>query len=243
MRTLVKVGAVVAVGLLLVVGAVAYTFFKPAPEASAPIQAAPLDVNQRAAESLRRYEIQPGESEARFVIDEILRGEPKTVVGTTNQVAGQLAVNPNDLDTAQVGTITINARTFATDSSNRDRMTQNRILETANHEYITFQPKSLVGLPASARVGQVMSVQVVGDLSIRGVTREVTFDATVTPESADRIEGDASTTIRYADWGIAIPQVPSVTGVSDQVQLQISFVATSGEEATGENRASQRSDG
>jgi polyisoprenoid-binding protein YceI len=82
-----------------------------------------------------------------------------------------------------------------------------------------------VGLPDRAAVGQPFSFQIVGDLTIRGVARPATFEATVTPESAERLRGSAVTTIRYADWGISIPQVPAVTGVSEQVQLQLDFVA------------------
>ena len=36
----------------------------------------------------------------------------------------------------------------------------------------------------------------------------------------------ATTTIKYADWGISIPQVPFVSGVQDSVTLALDFVAT-----------------
>lgn len=220
--------AVVLVALVGLAGAGAYAIFRPPPEASAPIQAVSRDQSKPAASAATatRFEIQPGESEARFVIDEVLRGSPKTVVGTTNQVAGQIAVDPTDPDGAEVGTILINARTFATDSTSRDRMIQNQILETEAHEYISFQPTALTGLPPRASIGDMLTLKVVGDLTIRGVTRPVTFDATVMPETASRLEGSATTTIRFADWGISIPQVPSVTGVSDDVRLELTFVAT-----------------
>jgi polyisoprenoid-binding protein YceI len=175
---------------------------------------------------VRRYEIVPDGSEVRFVIDEELRGAPKTVIGTTDQVAGQIALDPQDLDAAQVGTIVINARTFATDSGQRDRAIQNFVLKTAEHEYITFAPTQLVGLPDRGTVGQALPLQVVGNLTISGVTREVTFDATVRPESPERLEGSATTTISRADWGITIPQVPGVANVSDSVRLEMDFVAT-----------------
>lgn len=66
-----------------------------------------------------------------------------------------------------------------------------------------------------------------GDLTIRDVTRPVTFDATVTRGSSDRLEGTATTTVRYADWGISIPQVPMVASVSDALRLELDFVAAS----------------
>jgi len=155
----------------------------------------------------------------------VLQGAPTTVVGTTDQVAGQIALDPSDLDSAQVGTILIDARTFATDSSQRDRAIQNMVLKTAQNEYISFTPTELVGLPDGASIGEAVPVQVIGDLTIDGVSRPVTFDASLTPESADRLEGSASTTIRYADWGITIPQVPVVTGVADTVRLELDFAA------------------
>ena len=65
----------------------------------------------------------------------------------------------------------------------------------------------------------------VGDLTIRGTARETTFDVVVTPTAENRLEGTASSTIRYADWGVSLPQVPSVAGVAEQVALHLDFVA------------------
>ena len=220
--------AIVLLALFGLAGAGAYAVLKPPSEASAPIQSIALEQAAAPARAgaVSRFEIQPGESEARFIIDEILRGEPKTVVGTTNQVAGQIAVDPTNPNGAQVGTILINARTLTTDSEARNRSLKNLILQTEAHEFISFQPTELVGLPPAARVGDMLSLKVVGDLTVRGVTRPVTFDATVMPETPSRLEGNATTTIRYADWGITIPQVSAVAGVSEEVRLELTFVAT-----------------
>lgn len=222
-------GILVLVGMVAGAGIVGYSYFKTPEAATGPIQAA-VAVAQQAAgtddENARVFEIQPGESQARFVIDEILQGSPKTVVGTTDQVAGQIRVDPTDADTAQIGTVLINARTFATDNNSRNRMIQNRILETDQHEYITFQPTGVSGLSDRLAIGQAIPVQIAGNLTIRGVTRPVTFDAVVTPASEDRLHGTATTTIRYADWGISIPQVPAVAGVAETVRLELDLAAT-----------------
>jgi polyisoprenoid-binding protein YceI len=140
--------------VVAVVGYAGYSTFKPAPEASAPITAAPVTAasaatNPAAAGTV--YRIDQEASTARFVVDEVLRGSPKTVVGTTNQVAGEIAANLNDIDAASVGEIRINARTLSTDAEGRNRMLQNRILETEEHEFITFAPTSLVGCPTRRR--------------------------------------------------------------------------------------------
>lgn len=171
------------------------------------------------------FEIVPAESEARFIIDEVLNGTPTTVVGTTDQVAGQLAVDASEVKNTQIGIIQINARTLATDSDMRNRAISNRILYTDDYEYITFTPTAVTGLPESVNVGDVLTFQVTGNLTIRDITQQVTFDMQVTAVAADRLEGTASTTIQYADFGISIPNVPSVTDVSETVGLELDFAA------------------
>lgn len=165
------------------------------------------------------------ESEARFKIDEVLNGEPKTVVGTTNQVAGEIAVDPNDPTKSRVGIIQVNARTLSTDSSMRNRTIANRILNTNEYEFITFTPSGISGLPSSGAVGQSYTFQVTGSLTIRDASKDVTFDVTLTPTSETRLEGTATTTINHADFGIVIPSVPQVASVGDQVILELEFVA------------------
>lgn len=170
-------------------------------------------------------QIVPDESEVRFVIDEVLNNAPKTVIGTTNQVAGELSVDPQNLSATQIGTIQINARTLTTDSEFRNRAIKNQILATDQYEFITFTPTAIEGLPASGAAGQSYTFKVTGDLTIRDVTRPVTFDVTATPESDARLTGTATATIRYADYGITIPQVRQVASVAEDVRLEIDFVA------------------
>ncbi len=170
-------------------------------------------------------QIVPEESEVRFIIDEVLNNAPKTVVGTTNQVAGELSVDPNNPAASQVGVIQVNARTLATDNDFRNRAIKNRILMTDQYEFISFKPIQLTGLPDSVTMGQSYTFKMTGDLTIRDTTKPVTFDVTVTPESTERLKGTAIATVAYADFGLTIPQVQQVASVADNVRLEIDFVA------------------
>jgi len=219
--------------IMAIVGLAGYNALRSPATASGPIQAVPLQATTATANSAtasaddtQLFQIQPGQSSARFTLTEVLRGEPKTVVGETDQVAGQIAVDPSSPDDAQVGTILINARTLATDDSQRNRMIQNFILSTSDYEYVSFTPTSLIGLPSTTTIGTPYTFQINGQLSLKGVTRDVTFNATVTPVTDDQLHGTASTTIQRNDWGLTIPDVPFVANVSDQVQLDLNFVAT-----------------
>lgn len=188
---------------------------------AAPVQEPPA----AAASAPTLFEIVQAESQARFFIDEVLRGNPVRVLGVTDQVAGQVAVDPANPTAAQVGTILVNARTLTTDNESRNRAIKNAILRTDAFEFITFEPVELVGLPESAAVGQSFEFQIAGNLTIRDRTLPVTFDVTLTPDSETRLRGLARTVVRYSDFGIAIPSVPSVTGVADDVTLELEFVA------------------
>jgi polyisoprenoid-binding protein YceI len=175
--------------------------------------------------SVITFEIVPAESQARFVIDEVLRGAPKTVVGATEQVAGQLALDPVDLSSAQVGTIQVNARTLVTDNDFRNRAVKNRILLTDSHEFVTFTPTEVVGLPETGAVGETYTFQIAGDLTITDVTRPVTFDVVASATSEAQIEGTATTAFLYTDFELFIPDAPAVDTVDDEVRLELDFVA------------------
>lgn len=176
------------------------------------------------------YEISQEGSEVRFIINEDLRGQPTTVIGVSDQVAGQIAADNSDLSSAQVGVITINARTFATDNDFRNNAIQNRILNTGEFEFITFTPTAVNGLPENVEVGETITFEIVGDLTIRDITNEVTFSVTATATAAGQLTGSASTEILRADYNLIIPSVPNVANVTEEVQLEIDFVANAVEQ-------------
>lgn len=171
------------------------------------------------------FEIVPEESEARFKIDEVLRGNPVTVVGVTSQVSGQILIDPANPGSTQVGTIEIDAGDIRTDSDRRNSAIRRFILNPNAYPFITFEPKPIEGLPESIAVGDSVDFQISGDLTIKDQTRPETFDVTVSVESKSRINGLAISTIRYADYGLFIPDVPFVSNVADELILELDFVA------------------
>lgn len=274
-----RIIAIVAIVVLLAAGYLAYSFLRTPEEASAPIEAIPVQVEaepspsevsseapveepvveeavtEPVAESAELatespavepaaaeaeaassqptiFEIVPAQSQARFMIDEVLRGEPFTVVGVTDQVAGQFAVDPTDLSTAQMGPILVNARTLATDNDFRNRAIKNRILVTDQYEFITFTPTAITGLSGAGTPGQSYEFQISGDLTILDTTQPVTFQATATPVSETELQGSASVTILYNDFNLTIPASQAVSAVADEVTLEIDFVANAVEQSS-----------
>ena len=178
------------------------------------------------------YTIDPERSEVRFYIDELLFGEPKTVIGRTNELTGEVEVDINVPSAASIGLIEINALALTTDDSFRNRALRSQILQSNRPEYqnITFSASTIRELPAQAQIGEAYAIQVVGDLTIREISQEVTFDLIVTPESDSSLVGEGTALVSRADFDLTIPQVTGVAEVSDQVRLEIDFVAVSGVE-------------
>ncbi len=205
-----------------------------APATAAPATAAPQPETTQAPAAAQPtgdatlYRIVSEESEARYEIDEILRGEPFRVVGRTDQVAGDIILDFANAAASQIGVIRINVRTLMTDEERRDRATRSRILQSAEdaYEFVDFTPTALEGLPDAVSVGDTATFTIVGDLKIREITAEARFAATVNVVAEDRLEGTAEATVLRSTYDLIIPNVPFVADVSDEVLLGIEFVAT-----------------
>ena len=174
------------------------------------------------------FVIDPEQSTARFEIDEVLNGSPKHVVGTTDQVVGQVQVDISDLSGAAFSDIVINARTLTTDSERRDRAMRGPvILDSASdeHELITFSVTSVGGLGGEIASGDTVEFTITGDLTVKGATQPVTFDAAVTMVDNTTIQGSAVAEITRDMFEIGIPNVPSVADVTNEVSISLDFIA------------------
>jgi polyisoprenoid-binding protein YceI len=194
-----------------------------AAEAAAAIQAAGA-AQVAAAGTL--YRIDSADSQVSFTLTEELRGTPTTVVGTTDQVAGDIFVDFTTPANSKVGVIRINARTLVTDQENRNRALRSNILQSSREEYqfIEFTPTSITELPDNAEMGSTIKFKVTGDLKIRNIVQPVTFDVSVTA-GADSLTGSATAQVTRDQFNLQIPNAPGVANVSNDVTLDIQFTA------------------
>lgn len=238
------VGWVVATVVVLGVGALAWLWFaggsgEPSAELTTPTLASPASTTLPAepgssttepTDLQKTFVIDSAQSSASFEIDEELRGEPTHVVGVTDQVAGQVQVDLADLASAQFSEIVVNARTFRTDAERRDRAIRGPIILNSaadEHEFISFSVISVDGLGGAVEAGETVQFSISGDLTIRGNTNPVAFQAEVTLVDENTIEGKATADVFRSDFDIGIPSIPSVANVTDEVVLNVEFVAIS----------------
>lgn len=178
-------------------------------------------------EGARSFQIVPDESEARFLIDEVLLGQDKTVIAINHGISGTFAVNFEEPGGLVVGTIEVDAAGFVTDDDRRDGAIRRFILEAGQegNQTITFVVDAVNGTPETAEISVTYPVTVTGQLTVHGVTQPAEFNGEVTVVSEDRIEGFLTTTVLYADFDISIPSVSFVASVSETVILEFDFVA------------------
>ncbi len=208
----------------------------PAPPTATPIPPAATaeDAQAAAPEAAapdgepRTFVIDPAQSEARFIINEVLLGAPTEVTGATNQVEGTIEIDPAAPGETVLSPVVINARELKTDRNLRDRAIRRFILQSADDKYqfITFTPTAIEGLPSSAAAGDSFSFTVSGDLTIRDITAPVTFEVSLTADSDTQVSGLAQATVQRATYDLQIPSAPGVADVTDDVRLELAFVAT-----------------
>jgi len=206
----------------------------PAPaESRATGSVEPADDSPPAAPGARVFALVPGETTARFEMEEDLRsartgwalGARITVVGETDQLSGAITADPGDLSGATIGEIRIDAASLKTDEFVRNRAIQTQILLTDEYAFIIFRPTGISGLPAQVGVGEEITFTVTGELTIREVTREEEFAVTAVLTTSTTLTGSAAARVSRDAYGLTLPSVANVTFVEDEVELYIDFVA------------------
>ena len=196
-----------------------------APSATPPPQEEAKAESEEAPALSKTFVIVAEESEARFIIDEELFGQPQTVVGITNALSGDLTVDPANPSSSVIGPIQIDAGTFVTDNNRRNGAIQRFILQSSRHRFITFNTTALAGLPDAIAVGDEIQFEITGDLTVREITEPVLFSVTMQIVSESELRGSASTVVALETFELTIPQVPSVANVGEEFIVEFDFVA------------------
>jgi len=173
------------------------------------------------------FKIVPGESQATYEVGETFFNQNNrfnVAVGVTSAVEGQIEANLADPPASRLGPITVDVSQLRSDSSRRDNYIRNNALESARYPIVTFTPTAVEGLPTTYAEGQDYTFRVSGNLTVREVTRPVTFEVTARLEG-QTLSGTATTTIRMSDFGIGPIDLVGILRTEDEVKLTLKFVA------------------
>ena len=194
-------------------------------EPTAPPQEEPQPASAEAVVTI--YKIVPGESQLQYEVGEVFLNQDNrfnVAVGITTQISGEISgdrENPRDIS---FSTFTADISQFTSDSDRRDNALRNRFLESASFPEVTFNITQMDGLPESYLEGEEVSLQITGDLTVRDVTKPVTFDAVVKLDG-DTLSGEATTTILMSDFGFGPISIAGILNTEDEVKVTLNFVA------------------
>ncbi len=199
-----------------------------APATSAPStegspQPSPTTAATNANETITLVVV-PEKSEARYRVREQLAGVslPSDAVGKTNAVSGQIVGKMDGTIISAESQFVVDVRTLRSDQGLRDNFIQRTPLQTSQYPNVTFVPKSAPGLPLLVPSNGSAAFQLIGDLTIKDVTKPVTWEATCQLES-NQTEGKCSATVSFtfADFNLEQPRVGRVVSIEETIKLEI----------------------
>lgn len=171
------------------------------------------------------WTIDPGHSAAQFTVRHMLVAN---VRGQFDGPTGTVAFDPkNMLETLRVEA-SIDARSISTRNADRDNdLRSPNFFDVGKYPTITFKSKR-------AQAAAAGTFKLVGDLTMHGVTREVTLDVegpTAAVKDLDgrtRIGASATTTIDRRDYGLRYNELIEGGGavVGNDVKITIDLEAT-----------------
>ena len=170
------------------------------------------------------YQIDPAHSNAQFVVRHL---GISNVQGQFTKVSGTVQLDEGDVTKSTVNaTIEVNSLDTRVAARDKDVLSE-KFFDAAKFPNMTFQSKKI------AR-GSDGKLKLVGDLTIHGVTREITFDvdgptaAIKDPWGNNRRGVSATTKIIRQDFGLtynsALPSGELVVGDSVTITLDIEII-------------------
>ena len=178
-----------------------------------------------AGAAVSTWTIDPAHSEVEFAVKHMMI---TTVKGWFEDVQGTITANESDPSLSSVQ-VTIGATSVNTRTKDRDTHLRSAdFFEVEKYPHITFRSRAIEG--ATDKEGE--SFRVIGDLTIRGVTKEVVLDATFEGQGhamgSDRVSFSATTKVDRREFGLLWNQMLEAGGVlvSNDVRIMISVQAT-----------------
>jgi polyisoprenoid-binding protein YceI len=179
-----------------------------------------------AARGTQSVTIDPAASSASYHAREQLvgRGLPSDAVGTTSGVSGALVLGADGSVLADQSTISVDLTKLKSDESRRDNFIQGNTLQTRQFPTATFTPRAIQGLGMPLPTAGQATFQLLGDLTVHGVTKPATWQ--VTAQFADTsVTGNATTSVNLTDFGMTPPKAGPVLSIEDGLTLELTFTA------------------
>jgi polyisoprenoid-binding protein YceI len=147
---------------------------------------------------------------------------PNDAVGTSTTVTGTLGFAA-DGSIEPGSKLSIDLRNLKSDQDQRDNFVKTRTLETDKYPMAEFVPTKIKGIPAMIPFQGQTGLELTGNMTIHGVTKEVTFQGIATFGRDGTIAGRGKTSFTFETFGLTKPSIGRLMNVDDKVNLDIVF--------------------
>jgi polyisoprenoid-binding protein YceI len=178
--------------------------------------------------------IDPQNSEARYrVREQLVKNDlPNDAVGRTKQISGSITIKPDGTIDSARSKIVVNLASLQTDRSMRDNFVRRNVLQTSQYPEATFVPTQVFSLAWPLPQSGPVTFKLTGDLTIRDVTKPVTWDVSGNIQNGQNAQasGLATTSFKFEDFNLQQPQVPVVLSIVDNITLEVDVALQAGGE-------------
>ena len=159
-------------------------------------------------------------SEVGYRVKEVLGGVDTEGVGRTDDVSGTLTIEGTSIIAT---TFEVAVATITSDSTRRDSQFAGPIMETAVHPTATFQLTQPIELGSIPAPGTTVTAIAVGELTMHGVTRDVSFEVSARMDNGV-IGVLGSIEVLFSDYEIDNPSNGFVTtGDTGLIEFVLAF--------------------
>ena len=208
------------------------TLSAPSPTAPAPVATSAPTVNAPAAATaapsgsssdIVRLVVVPSKSKANYRVREQLANlpAPSDAVGVTSAITGTLVGKLDGTLVPGESKFVVDVSTLKSDASPRDNFLRQNVLQTSRYPNVTFVPTSAAGLPTTLPTSGQASFKLTGDLTVKSVTKPVTWDVTCQAASSTEGSCQATTSFKFGDVGLTVPSVFTVLSIVDNIKLEL----------------------
>jgi polyisoprenoid-binding protein YceI len=164
-------------------------------------------------------------SSASYAVTEQLVGInfPSDAIGTTPALTGSLTVAADGSIPSGSSKFTADLRALKSDQDQRDGYIRKNVLETDKYPTAEFVPTKIQGVPQMIPFQGQAGVEITGNLTIHGVTKEVTFQGITTFDRDGTVAGRVKTTFNFDTFGLTKPSLARLMSVDNKITLELAY--------------------
>jgi polyisoprenoid-binding protein YceI/mono/diheme cytochrome c family protein len=181
------------------------------------------------------YRIDPTRSALTYSVEEKLFGQDASEAsGTTNGIAGDLAINAADPGASRVGQIVVNVEQLHSDNNLRDAQIRSGYLGSHEYPLAYLTASGLTGMPADLTPGTPVHFKLQSQLTVRKTPAPVTWDVHATLDG-DTLTATATADVKMSTFGIGPISIAGLVSTSDDVTLTMKLTAVDPSKVTVPN--------